>query len=150
MASARGGLGGADRAADGAPRPRDRRCRPPPADVRAEAGAGHVTLRWEPVPGAIGYLVHRAPGRTGPFERVDHGGRDVLAVPGPYYCDTTGERGRARLVRRRVGRAPMAEPEPGELSEPVEATPARRAGRAARRSRPRRPRRRGASTRSGT
>ena len=34
---------------------------PPPGGLKATPGRGHVTLRWEPVPGAVGYLVHRAP-----------------------------------------------------------------------------------------
>ena len=61
----------------------------PPPGVRAEGGTGHVRLDWEPVQGALGYLVHRAGSRDGPFEPVDHGGGDVLAVPAPPYADTT-------------------------------------------------------------
>lgn len=72
---------------------------PPPAGLRAEPGAGHVTLRWEPVEGAVGYLVHRAPAADGTargqLEPVDHQGGDVLAVPDPRYVDTTGEPGRS-------------------------------------------------------
>ena len=52
-----------------------------------------MTLDWEPVEGAVGYLVHRSADAGGPFEPVDHGGNDVLAVPHPPYVDTTGERG---------------------------------------------------------
>jgi hypothetical protein len=59
-----------------------------PAGLRAVPGRGHVTLDWEPVPGAAGYLVHRADDAAGPFEPLDHGGGDVLAVPaGPYGPD---------------------------------------------------------------
>ncbi|MCG5212938.1 GH39 family glycosyl hydrolase [Streptosporangium soli] len=68
---------------------------PPPGGLRVEAGQGHVTLRWQPVEGAVGYLVHRAEGAAGPFAPVDHQGGDVLAVPGTWYVDTTGEPGRA-------------------------------------------------------
>jgi xylan 1,4-beta-xylosidase len=68
----------------------------PPQRVRASSGRGQVTLRWEPVEGAAGYLVHVAPGPEGPFEPVDHGGRDVLAVPHGPYCDTTGIAGEQR------------------------------------------------------
>jgi xylan 1,4-beta-xylosidase len=78
-----------------------------------------VTLSWELVPGAIGYLVHHAPSVNGPFEPVDHGGRDVLAVPGPAYCDTTGERGHPYWYA--VASLSAAEASPGELSRPVEA-----------------------------
>ncbi len=62
---------------------------PPPAGLRAVAGRGHVSLVWEPVEGAVGYLVHRSLDSSGPFEPVDHGGNDVLAVPHPPYVDTS-------------------------------------------------------------
>jgi xylan 1,4-beta-xylosidase len=63
---------------------------PPPEGVTAESGQGHVTVRWAPVPGAVGYLVHRAEDPGGPFTAVDHGGGDVLSVPDTRYTDTTG------------------------------------------------------------
>jgi xylan 1,4-beta-xylosidase len=66
---------------------------PAPDDVRAEPGGGQVTLRWSPVPGAAGYVVQRADMADGQFETIDHGGGDVLAVPGPSYADTTGQPG---------------------------------------------------------
>jgi xylan 1,4-beta-xylosidase len=69
---------------------------PPPSGLRAVAGGGHVTLDWDPVPGAAGYLVYRAEAADGPFEPLDHGGGDVLAVPGGPYADTSGEPGRVR------------------------------------------------------
>jgi xylan 1,4-beta-xylosidase len=82
-----------------------------------------VTLRWEPVDEAIGYLVHRAGAPEGPFEPVDHRGGDVLAHPGPAYCDTTGEPGH----RAWYALASLANEEgpPGRLSAPVEAEPSR-------------------------
>jgi len=95
---------------------------PPPGGLAAEAGAGQVTLRWEPVEDAIGYVVHRADGLEGPWRPVDHGGRDVLPGPGPWYCDTTGRRGAA--VWYAVASVGSAEQEPGALSDPVPATPA--------------------------
>jgi xylan 1,4-beta-xylosidase len=64
-----------------------------PAGLTAEPGAGHVTLRWQPVDGAIGYLVHRAEPGSEPAP-VDHLGGDVLAVPDTWYVDTTGEQER--------------------------------------------------------
>ena len=67
---------------------------PAPTGLVAVGGRGHVTVGWRPVPGAIGYAVHRAPAPDGPFEVVDHGGGDVLAVPHGPYADTTGEPGR--------------------------------------------------------
>ena len=56
-----------------------------------------MTLRWEPVAGAVGYLVHRAPParRVTRSSPVDHRGGDVLAVPDTWYVDTTGEPGTA-------------------------------------------------------
>ena len=98
-----------------------RRALPPPGEVSVEEGAGHVTVRWRPVPGAMGYLVHKAPGPDGPWEPIDHAGRDLLPVPGPRYCDTTGEPGEA--VWYAVATIVSMEDPPGELSDPIEATP---------------------------
>ncbi|HEX6681493.1 MAG TPA: hypothetical protein VF062_01770 [Candidatus Limnocylindrales bacterium] len=67
---------------------------PAPTGLAPMAGRGQVTLIWDEVPGAIGYAVHRAASPDGPFEVVDHGGGDVLAVPYGPYADTTGEVGR--------------------------------------------------------
>lgn len=64
---------------------------PPPGRLELQAGVGHVTLRWDRVPGAVGYLVHRARSPDGPFTIVDHGGGDLLCVPHMAYADTTGE-----------------------------------------------------------
>lgn len=68
---------------------------PPPGWVRVDPGRGHVTVDWEPVPGAVGYLVLRADDADGPYPVIDHRGGDVLAVPHPPYADTTCEPGRA-------------------------------------------------------
>jgi xylan 1,4-beta-xylosidase len=38
---------------------------PAPSGLRATAGRGQVTLDWEPVAGAAGYLVERAAGVDG-------------------------------------------------------------------------------------
>jgi xylan 1,4-beta-xylosidase len=65
-----------------------------PGGLRAVPGLGHVTLNWDPVPGAAGYLVYRTAGE--PLEPLDHGGGDVLAVPAGPYADTSGEPGRIR------------------------------------------------------
>ena len=64
-----------------------------PAGVRATAGRGQVTLTWDEVPGAAGYLVHRADREDGPYEPLDHRGGDLLSVPGTTYADTTPEVG---------------------------------------------------------
>ena len=68
----------------------------PPAGLTAVAGGSQVTLNWTPVPGAIGYQVHVAPSADGPLSPLDHGGRDVTAVPHPPYVDTTGTPGLER------------------------------------------------------
>jgi xylan 1,4-beta-xylosidase len=65
----------------------------PPTGVRAAAGRGQVTVTWDAVAGAAGYLVHRSSTRSGPFEIVDHGGGDVLVIPDCLYADTTAGHG---------------------------------------------------------
>ncbi|MDG4825937.1 xylan 1,4-beta-xylosidase [Asanoa sp. WMMD1127] len=82
------GSGGAQDRAPGEPDTADL---PAPTGLVAVGGRGQVTLRWDPVEGAIGYAVHRATSATGPFAVVDHGGGDVLAVPHGPYADTTVE-----------------------------------------------------------
>jgi xylan 1,4-beta-xylosidase len=67
---------------------------PAPGGLVATGGRGQATLTWDPVPGAIGYAVHRATVASGPYEVIDHGGGDVLAVPHGAYADTTGVPGR--------------------------------------------------------
>jgi xylan 1,4-beta-xylosidase len=65
----------------------------PPRHLHADTGVGQVTIGWEAVPGAVGYLVLRGPADGGPLEPVNHGGGDVLVVPAGPYTDTTGEPG---------------------------------------------------------
>src|SRR5271170_299452 len=89
-----------------------------PTGLRAVAGQGHVTLDWDPVPGAAGYLVYRAAGE--PYQPLDHGGGDVLAVPAAPYADTSGEPGR---VRHYAVAAVLDGASAGPLSEPVAAAP---------------------------
>jgi xylan 1,4-beta-xylosidase len=68
----------------------DRRVRlDPPTEVRAELGRGQVTVSWNPVADAVGYLVWRSAGESGPFEVIDHGGGDVLVIPDHRYADVT-------------------------------------------------------------
>ena len=91
----------------------------PPSGLRAVPGRGHVTLDWKPVPGAAGYLVHRADDAAGPYRPLDHGGGDVLAVPDAPYADTSGD-GRVRYYAV----AAVADSESvGPLSGPVAAAP---------------------------
>ncbi len=97
---------------------------PPPGALRAEPGRGHVTLDWDPVPGAAGYLVHRAARAEGPFEPLDHGGGDVLAVPAGPYADTTGGGGVAYYAVAAVADGTLPAPVAGgTLSAPVAAAP---------------------------
>jgi xylan 1,4-beta-xylosidase len=90
-----------------------------PGGLRATSGRGHVTLDWDPVPGAAGYLVYRAAGE--PYEPLDHGGGDVLAVPAGPYADTSGEPGR---VRHYAVAAVADGASAGPLSDAVAAAPA--------------------------
>ncbi|MGH3203365.1 MAG: GH39 family glycosyl hydrolase, partial [Streptosporangiaceae bacterium] len=89
-----------------------------PAGLRATCGRGHVTLDWDPVPGAAGYLVYRAAGE--PYEPLDHGGGDVLAVPAGPYADTSGEPGK---IRHYALAAVADGSSAGPLSEPVAMAP---------------------------
>jgi xylan 1,4-beta-xylosidase len=98
---------------------------PPPDGLTAEPGRGHVTLRWKPVPGAAGYLVHRSEHENGPFEPVDHGGGDVFSVPDTSYVDTTGEPG----TRYFYAVATTSEVTvPGKVGDPVPAASLRSDG----------------------
>src|SRR5580692_3763122 len=90
-----------------------------PAGLRATSGQGQVTLDWDPVPGAAGYLVYRAAGE--PYEPLDHGGGDVLAVPAGPYADTSGEPGR---VRHYAVAAVAEGASAGPLSDSIAAAPA--------------------------
>jgi xylan 1,4-beta-xylosidase len=90
-----------------------------PARLRATSGQGHVTLDWDPVPGAAGYLVYRAAGQA--YEPLDHGGGDVLAVPAGPYADTSGEPGR---IRHYAVAAVADGASAGPLSDAIAAAPA--------------------------
>jgi xylan 1,4-beta-xylosidase len=98
---------------------------PPPSGLRAVPGRGHVTLDWDPVPGAAGYLIYRA--AVEPYLPLDHGGGDVLAVPAGPYADTSGEPGQ---VRQYAVAAVLDGESAGPLSDPAAAAPLR-SGRAA-------------------
>jgi xylan 1,4-beta-xylosidase len=87
-----------------------------PDDVRAVRGRGQVTIDWSPVAGAAGYLVHRASSADGPFEPIDQGGGDLLAVPHGPYLDSTGSDGETWYA---VSSVPTIETDGGALSVPV-------------------------------
>ena len=89
--------------------------------ARAVSGRGQATLDWTPVDDAVGYLVSRAERPDGPFVVVDHGGGDVLAVPGPPYTDTTAPLDRPSWYR--VQALASIEADPGPQSEAVDAEP---------------------------
>jgi hypothetical protein len=88
---------------------------PAPEAVRAVSGRGQVTVDWEPVEGAAGYLVHRAATADGPFEPIDQHTGDVLAVPHGPYVDTTGAAGAEAWYA--VSSVPTVETEGGSLSD---------------------------------
>ena len=94
---------------------------PAPAGLTATPGAGHARLDWQPVPGAVGYLIERT-GPDGEPRIVAHGGSDVPAVPGPPFADTGLDDGAS--YRYRVGAVTAAEHPVWEWSEQVAARPA--------------------------
>ena len=90
---------------------------PAPGDVGAVRGRGQITIDWSPVAGAAGYLVHRAPAVDGPFEPIDQGGGDLLAIPHGPYLDTTAPSGAEAWYA--VSSVSTIEAEGGRLSLPV-------------------------------
>lgn len=61
---------------------------PPVSGLSAASGVGHVMLEWEPVEGAVGYVIdRRGPDDLTPH-RMRHGGSDVAAVVETYFADT--------------------------------------------------------------
>jgi xylan 1,4-beta-xylosidase len=92
-----------------------------PERLRIEEGRGQVTLRWDAVDGAIGYLVCRADTADGPFEPLTIGEPIVKAVPDRCFTDTSGRPGRTAWYR--VAAAASVEDMGQPASEPIEATP---------------------------
>ena len=90
---------------------------PPPAELTATAGAGHIRLSWPPVPGAAGYVIERASADGDAPQILRHGGSDVPAVVGPPFADTGVADGTDYSYRV----AAVAEPEriPRAWSAPV-------------------------------
>ncbi|MEV1174037.1 hypothetical protein [Nonomuraea sp. NPDC049784] len=87
-----------------------------PTGLTAVPGAGQVTLTWDPVPGAIGYLVHRD------GEPVIKPDVDVPAVPSCRYVDT-GHGAASYAVA-----AVSAMDHTGPMSPPVHAEPLKERG----------------------
>ncbi|MFL5757016.1 MAG: GH39 family glycosyl hydrolase [Chloroflexota bacterium] len=92
---------------------------PPPGNVSATPGRGQVTIDWDAVDGAAGYLVHRSATADGPWSVIDHRGGDVLAVPHGPYADTLLANGETAWYA--VSSIPSIEAPAGELSVPVRA-----------------------------
>jgi xylan 1,4-beta-xylosidase len=92
-----------------------------PGGTRATSGRGQVTIDWDPVSGAVGYVVQRSSAPGGAFEVIDHHGGDVLAVPAPPYTDTTGEVGREAWYA--VSALSSIEAPPGPAGDVVSARP---------------------------
>ncbi len=89
-----------------------------PEGLRATEGVSRVSLSWEPVDGAIGYLVHRSAAADGPFEPIRQDDVDVPAVPGRGYTDT-GTDGAHWYAVAAISTMDAI----GPLSEPVPAAP---------------------------
>ena len=94
-----------------------------PAGLMAFEGRGQVTLRWNRVDGAAGYLVFRAAARDGPYEPIVVGEPLVRAVPDTCFTDTSGEPGAETWYR--VACAANVEDDEQPTSDPVAATPKR-------------------------
>lgn len=92
---------------------------PAPTHVVAEAGVGHIRLRWDPVAGASGYLLERTGVGDGQPQIVSHGGSDVPSVVGCQFADTGLQDG--LTYRYRVGAVTGNEHPAWTWSDPVEA-----------------------------
>jgi xylan 1,4-beta-xylosidase len=70
-----------------------------PHGLRATGGRGQVTLDWEPVAGAAGYVIERASSADGPWDLLQIGEPEVRPVPHPPFTDTSGRPGHEALYR---------------------------------------------------
>jgi xylan 1,4-beta-xylosidase len=98
--------------------------RPPlavPGGLTAHPGRGQVTLDWEPVDGAAGYLVRRADTHDGDYVPLEIGEPWVRPVPHPPLTDTTGTPGREGWYT--VAAVSAVDDHEQPSSEPVRATP---------------------------
>jgi xylan 1,4-beta-xylosidase len=92
-----------------------------PGRLRATAGRGQVTLDWDPVDGAAGYLIERASSADGPWQLLEIGEPEVRPVPHPPYTDTAGQPGAPAWYR--VAAAASVKDFDQPRSEVVSATP---------------------------
>ena len=111
-----------------------------PQGLTARPGRGQVTLDWDPVDGAAGYLVRRAESRDGDYVPLEIGEPWVRPVPHPPLTDTTGTPGQPAWYT--VAAVAAVDDHDQPASAPLEATPRARW----RRRVPRRDRRRAASS----
>jgi xylan 1,4-beta-xylosidase len=94
-----------------------------PRGLTARAGRGQVTLDWEPVDGAAGYIIERAHGSGDDgWTILVIGEPEVRPVPHPPFTDSSGTPGQS--VRYRIAAAASVKDFDQPRSEGVEATPA--------------------------
>jgi xylan 1,4-beta-xylosidase len=95
-----------------------------PSRLTAAAGRGQVTLDWDRVDGAAGYIIERADDGAGDdgWKILQIGEPEVRPVPHPPFTDTSGTPGQP--VRYRVAAAASVKDFDQPRSEVVEATPA--------------------------
>ena len=92
-------------------------------NLHATSGRGQVTLDWEPVRGAAGYVIERAESADGPWDMLEIGEPEVRPVPHPPFTDTTGVPGREAYYRVAVAASVKDFDQP--RSAVVNATPSR-------------------------
>ena len=93
-----------------------------PAGILARPGRGQVTVDWEPLPGAAGYIIERGPSKAGPWELLVIGEPEVRPVPHPPFTDSSGEPGRE--AHYRVAAAASVNDFDQPRSDVISATPA--------------------------
>jgi xylan 1,4-beta-xylosidase len=92
-----------------------------PQGVVARPGRGQVTLDWEAVAGAAGYLVRRADDPDGDYTPLEIGEPWVRPVPHPPLTDTTGIVGSPAWYR--VAAVAAVDDHEQPSSPPIVATP---------------------------
>jgi xylan 1,4-beta-xylosidase len=90
-----------------------------PRGLVARPGRAQITLDWEPVDGAAGYLVRRADRRDGDYAPLEIGEPWVRPVPHPPLTDTTGTAGQPAWYR--VAAVAAVDDHEQPSSDPVEA-----------------------------
>jgi xylan 1,4-beta-xylosidase len=93
---------------------------PAPSGLQIEEGRGQLTLSWDPVDGAAGYLVERALTADGPFQTIVVGEPVVRPIPDRVLTDTSGEPGAPAWYR--VAAAASVNDDGQPFCEPVGGT----------------------------